>query len=113
MKKYEVVKKNDDFNDIINSGKRIKSHYFNIYYKDSHLDYPKFGIAVSKKFGHAVKRNKVKRQVRSLVDHHKNLFPNFKNYIIMIRKRVEDVSYSHLEQDFVQLLKKGFFNEKI
>ena len=112
MKKFEIVKKNDDFNDIINTGKYLKSRYYNIYYKDVNSLYPKFGIAVSKKFGSAVERNKVKRQLRSLIDHYKNMFPNGKNYIIMIRKGVKDATYSIMEQDFFQLLKKGFFNEK-
>ena len=112
MKKYEVVKKNQEFNDIINTGKCLKSYGYNIYYKDSDSNYPKFGIAVSKKFGNAVLKNKVKRQVRSLIDHNKNLFANSKNYIIMIRKGIKDFSYSQMEQDFVQLIKKGFSNEK-
>ena len=49
MKKYEIVKKNDDFNDIIKTGKFLKSYYYNIYYKDIDEEFPKFGIAVSKK----------------------------------------------------------------
>ncbi len=107
MKKYEVVKKNDDFNDIINTGKCLKSHFFNIYYKDGDFNYPRFGIAVSKKYGNAVERNKVKRQIRSLIDHNKNLFSNGKNYIIMVRKGVKGINYSKMEQDFVHLLQKG------
>lgn len=51
MKKYEVVKKSSDFNDIINTGKYLKTSFYNIYYKDGNSSNPKFGIAVSKKFG--------------------------------------------------------------
>lgn len=112
VKKYEVVKKNTDFNDIINTGKCLKSCCYNIYYKDGESLYPKFGIAVSKKYGNAVERNKVKRQVRSLIDHHKKLFPKSNNYIIMIRKGVKKISYFEMEQDLVKLLQKGFANEK-
>lgn len=113
MKKREIVKENNDFNDIINTGKCLKSSCFNIYYKKMNFLYPKFGIAVSKKFGNAVERNKVKRQLRCLIDGNKNLFSNENNYIIMIRKRVKDLNYSQIEHDFVQLIKKGFSNEKI
>ncbi len=112
MKKYEVVKKSLDFNDIINTGKYLKTSFYNIYYKDGNSSNPKFGIAVSKKFGNAVERNKVKRQIRCLVDHNKNLFSNSKNYIIMVKKRVKDLSYFQMEQEFVSLLQKGFLNEK-
>ena len=54
MKKYEIVKKNTDFNDIINNGMCLKNQFYHIYYKDHEDDYPKFGLAVSKKFGNAV-----------------------------------------------------------
>ena len=112
MKKYEVVKKNDEFNDIINTGKCLRNHFYNIYYKDGDFSFPKFGIAVSKKYGNAVLRNKVKRQLRSLIDHHKNLFSNRKNYIIMVRKGVKELSYLEMEQYLVSLLQKGILNEK-
>ena len=113
MKKFEIVKENKDFDDIIKTGKYIKSKYYNIYYKDNGLSFPKFGIAVSKKFGNAVERNRAKRQVRSLVDQYKNRFSKSHNYIIMIRRGVKEVSYSEMEQDFVSLLEKGLFNEKV
>lgn len=107
------MKKNQEFNDIINTGKYLKNYFFHIYYKVGEAKYPKFGIAVSKKFGNAVERNKVKRQLRSLIDQNKNLFANSNNYIIMIRKGVKGHSYSEMEEHLVQLLKKGFSNEKI
>ena len=112
MKKYEIVKKNDEFNDIINTGKYLKNHFYNIYYKDGLQTYPKFGIAVSKKFGNAVERNKVKRQLRNLIDQNKNLFANSNNYIIMIRKGVKKLTYAEMEQDLVKLLQKGTLDEK-
>ena len=59
-----------------------------------------------------VKRNKIKRQLRSLIDHHKNLFANHKNYIIMVRKGVKELTYSQMEEELIHLLEKGFFNEK-
>lgn len=112
MRKFEVVKKNDEFNDIIKSGKYLRNHFYNIYYKDGNNDYPKFGLAVSKKFGTAVERNKIKRQLRTLIDHNKNLFSKRYNYIIMVRGGVKDLTYQEMEIQLVQLLEKGKFNEK-
>ncbi len=112
MKKYEIVKKNDEFNDIINGGKCLKNQIYHIYYMDKEEELPKFGLAVSKKFGNAVERNKVKRQLRTLIDKYKNLFPKQKNYIIMVRRGVKTISYSLMEEHFVHLLQKGFLNEK-
>ena len=112
MKKYEIVKKNFVFTDIINTGRVLKGKGFHIYYKDNILSYPCFGLAVSKKFGHAYERNKIKRQLRMIIDSHKNLFAKSKNYIIMVRGRAKDMSYALMEEDIVCLLQKGFKNEE-
>ena len=103
MKKYEIVKKNVDFNDIINSGAYLKNKYYSVYYKSSNLNYPKFGLAVSKKCGNAVTRNKIKRQLRFIVDSHKKIFKNM-DYIIMVRKSITNISYKEMEDNLINLL---------
>lgn len=107
MKKYEIVKKNTDFNDIINTGRCIRNKYYSIYYKDSEDDFPKFGLAVSKKCGNAVDRNKIKRQLRNIIDGNKKLFSIKMNYIIMVRKEILNVSYLQMEEQLINLIKKG------
>lgn len=113
LKKYEIVKKNIDFNDIINNGKFFKNRYYNIYYKDSEEDFPKFGLAVSKKCGNAVGRNKIKRQLRAIIDYNKDKFLNKYCYIIMVRKDIVNITYKEMESSLVKLLdEKGNINEK-
>lgn len=114
MKKYEIVKKNEDFNDIINSGRYLKNKYYAIYYKDGDKkEAPKFGLAVSKKCGNAVVRNKIKRQLRMIIDNNKEIFSKGICYIIMVRKDILDISYKEMEEYLVNLvLKKGKINEK-
>jgi ribonuclease P protein component len=107
LKKYEIVKKNTDFNDIINTGRCIRNKYYSIYYKDSEDDFPKFGLAVSKKCGNAVDRNKIKRQLRNIIDDNKKLFSIKMNYIIMVRKEILNVSYLQMEEQLINLIKKG------
>lgn len=86
MKKNERVKSNILFNDIIKRGKKISNQYFTIFFVDTNLDKPLFGISAPKKVGNAVVRNKLKRQTRELVDATKLLFKNNKNYIIIIKE---------------------------
>ena len=116
MKKYEIVKKNIDFNDIIKNGNFRKSPYYYIYYKDTYKDkednIPKFGLAVSKSIGKAVVRNKIKRQLRVIIDNNKKLFQNNRNYIIMVRKDILNISFQDMEKQLINLMQKGTKNEK-
>lgn len=107
MKKYEIVAKNMEFNDIIKSGAYLKNRYYYIYYKVNNLNFSKFGLAISKKCGNAVVRNKLKRQLRMIIDTHKNLFLQNYNYIIVVRRDIIHLSYQEMEQSMLQLLKKG------
>ena len=67
MKKEYRVKKNEDFSLIIKEKQSLANRSFIIYYRKN--DYPnaRVGISVSKKIGKAVVRNKIKRQVRMMV----------------------------------------------
>lgn len=107
MKRYEMVKAHDDFNKIMNKGIKIGNKYFLIFKMKKEEYKPHFGIAVGKKIGNAVVRNKFKRQIRNIVDKHKFLFKNYYNYIIMIKKDCVDVPYNLLEENLVDLLTKG------
>ena len=96
-----MVKKNTDFDDIIHNGWNIKSKYYNIYYKDGNF---KFGIAVSKKIGNAVVRNKVKRRLRMILDNNKKMFKNSYNYIIIVKKGIESITYQEMEIELIKAL---------
>ena len=107
MKRYEMVKSHEEFNEIINKGNRLKGKYIYIFFKNKDFDKPNFGIAVGKKLGNAVVRNKFKRQFRNIVDKNRFLFKNNNNYIIMIKKEANNASFSELETDLINALKKG------
>lgn len=68
MKKEFRVCKNQEFSSIIQHHSFVKSSSFVLYYKKKKYDHARVGISVGKKLGNAVKRNKVKRQVRMMVD---------------------------------------------
>ena len=111
MKKWETVKSNIAFNEILNKGKKVANNYFLLFSLEKEEEKPKFAVAVGKKIGNAVVRNKFKRRTRALIDKNRKLFENNYNYIIMIRKECLGKSFSDLEDHFIDLLRKDR-NEK-
>ena len=106
MKKINVVKSNEEFNLIMNKGKCLKNKYFVMYSMKNELDKYRFGISVGKKVTNAVGRNKLKRQVRNILDYHKNLYSKGKDYIIIVRRSSLDEKYSILEENLIKILEK-------
>ncbi len=106
MKKRDVVKSNDLFNSIIKDGKRVSNKYFIICSLPKENPQNNYGIAVGKKIGNAVVRNKLKRQIRNIISNNTFLFPNFHNYIIICKRDILSLSYNEMNENIVYLLNK-------
>ena len=104
MKKINILKNNEEFGRIIHSNNAIKYKSFIIYIEENTNDVYKFGISVSKKIGNAVCRNKIKRQIKNIIDkkHYKNNF----NCIIIIRKSYLDFTFEENKNNLYHLLEK-------
>lgn len=112
MKKINIIKKNDEFNYIINNGKKYYSELFYLYILKNNFDYNRYGISVSKKIGNAVVRNKQKRRIKFVID---NLMLNLNGYDIVIisRPRLKFSDYNYLKSNIVNLFNMiGEKNEK-
>lgn len=106
MKKINIIKKNIDFNRIIQKRKGISNKYYIINEENNNLNKPMFGITFTKKIGNAVTRNKLKRQIKSIIDNNKYIYQNNKNYIIIIRKETLNISYQEKEKNLIELFNK-------
>lgn len=117
MKKINIIKETKDFENIIHKGKFIKNKYYLLYYlKDDDNKYYRFGLSVGKKISNkAVIRNKLKRRLKSIIDHHKNIYQNNQDYIIIMKRSCLEANYQELEDNFIDLINKvnrGDINEK-
>ena len=106
MKKYEIIKKKEEFNNIIKTCPYYKNKYFTIYIRKRNLKFSCFGLAISKKVGNAVVRNKLKRKLRVIVDNNKDIFSKSCDYIIMIKKDCVKINFHDLENELIKLLKE-------
>ena len=104
MKKINIVKKTQDFTRIIKTKKAYVSNSFVIYIERKNQPTYHFGISVSKKIGNAVTRNKLKRQIKSIID--KKDYQNNFNCIIILRKGILSKSFKQKEIELYKELNK-------
>ena len=104
MKKLYIVKKHQDFDRIIKTGKRKTNKSFIIYSIENNLPYDRYGVSVGKKLGNAVYRNKYKRKIRPIIDTYKKLYINNRDYIIILKGSTNEKTYQELNRDFLSLM---------
>lgn len=104
MKKINIVKSNEDFNRIIRSYKPYKYNDFLLYIEYNNENIYHFGFSVGKKIGNAVTRNRIKRQIKSILD--KIDFKKGFNCIIIVKKGVLSKSFEEMQNDLNKLIEK-------
>ena len=105
MKKINIIKENLEYNRIINSHTPFKYKDYVIYVdrNNSNKNY-RFGFSVGKKIGNAVTRNKIKRQLKSIID--KKDYQKNVNCIIIVRKSILEHNFQTMEKYLFEAFEK-------
>lgn len=102
MKKINILKNSRDFDRIIKNNKPYKFKDYIIYIERNTNDIYKFGLSVGKKIGNAVNRNKIKRQLKSIID--KKDYQNNFNCIIIVGKGIKEKNFEEREKNLLVAL---------
>ncbi len=105
MEKKLRLKGNKDFRKTYDKGKSFANKYLVIFFVKNGLDNNRIGIAVTKKLGNSVVRNKVRRRVREA--YRLNNYKVKQGYDIVFLSRVgaKEVGYKELESAVLHLLR--------
>ena len=104
MKKINVVRENREFTRIIQKNKPFRYKDYVIYIDKREPSVYKFGLSVGKKVGNAVVRNKIKRQLRNILD--KNDYKNNFDCIIIVGRGILKRSFLEMQDNLNFALKK-------
>ncbi len=100
----ERIRKRKDFLSLYKKGKRYRGKYFNLIYLSNDFSFSRMAVVVSKKVGNAVKRNKIKRQMRTLFRRNKSLLKAPLDIIIIAKKEILESSWFTLQGDYFSAL---------
>ena len=103
MNKKYIIRKNEEIEVIVKTGKKSVSKYFVIYYIENSNSFNQYCISVSKKIGKAHVRNKIKRRIKDILM--KNKMDLSKKCVIIVRKEAICVSYSQLQEVLLKQMK--------
>lgn len=103
--KAERLRKHNQFCHVQNKGRRIGGKFIVLIFTPSSILYPRFGITVSKKCGHAVVRNKIKRRLRDILRHTKaTVVPA--DYVLIARSEAAQASFEAFRDDVQALFER-------
>lgn len=111
MKVENRIRKQKDFENILNFGKKIKCDQFSLSFKRNELGYTRIGVSIPTKTGNAVVRNRIKRQIKAMIASSLVLDSPL-DMVIITRKDYSISNFQSNEQVLRELLKKTGANIK-
>ena len=99
------LRKHAQYCRVQSKGRRVGGKFLLLIFSPSSLVHARFGLTVSKRVGKAVIRNKVKRRLREILRHHKNVLCGL-DVVVIAKNNAASASFVSLKQDVTELLER-------
>ena len=103
MKRFNSLKKNQDFQTVYRGGKSYANKYLVMCVMDSGREDTRIGISASKKVGNRVVRHRFARLVRESFRLNKDILEEGKDIIVVARAAAKDKNFDKIESAFLHL----------
>lgn len=109
MKKTRMIKRRNDFKNLFSKGKIVYNKNLTFYFLKNKQEINQLGIAVSKKSGNAVDRNKIKRLIRENYKIFEDKLSTGYNLLFSVNKKceIEKVNFYNVKREMEIALKKS------
>ncbi len=104
--KEERIRRRVDFLKIFREGTKSRAAHFRISFLPNGLAHRRLGIAVGKKVGSAVVRNRLKRRIREFYRQNKGLFPEGTDFVITAKEGAGRLGYREVANELKGVLKE-------
>jgi ribonuclease P protein component len=94
------------FLDVYERGHRVHTSFFVLFGLKGATPRTRLGITATKKFGHAVARNRIKRVVREIFRKNRDTTASPIDLVVNVKTAAREQSYDRLEADFSSRLRE-------
>jgi ribonuclease P protein component len=101
--KADRLRRRSEYLRVQAQGRRLYSRHFGVTLAEPAAPTPRLGLVVTRRFGKAVRRNRMKRLLREFFRRHQGRLP-YRDLVIMAKKGAEALSFSQVEQELGRLL---------
>lgn len=106
MDKSVRLRDNREYNVVYKRGKTYYNRNFSLVVYNSKKG-TRIGFSVTKKYGNAVERNRIKRKLREIVRLNFSEFDKGLDMVIIPKKNTEDLTYKQLESALLHVCRKA------
>ena len=109
MKKTKMIKRRNEFRILFSKGKIVYNKNLTFYFIKNKMSINQLGIAVSKKSGKAVDRNKIKRLIRENYKLFENKLSTGYNLLFSVNKKcqIKEINFYDVKKEMERALKKA------
>ena len=105
VKRQYRLRKSEDFHRIIHASRFVKNQLFVVYFQPNDLNAVRVGISIPKTIGIAVTRNKIKRQIKAILQEALDVNKPI-DYVIVPKRSYDIEDFSKTKDALKGLLKK-------
>ena len=112
MKKRYRLKTKKEIDFVFANKKSVKNQFFSInYIKNLEQVHFRFALSIGRKYGNAVARNLIKRQIRMIVSSRQQI-SNHVQFVVVIHPKSNQLSFEEVKKNVLQLIDQATLTEK-
>ena len=101
--KADRLRRRSEYLRVQAQGRRLNSRHFRVILAPLEAPAPRLGLVVTRRFGKAVRRGRLKRLLREFFRRHKGRLPS-RDLVIMAKKGAEVLNYDQVAEELGRLL---------